>query len=146
MMEFVALWAGNPCPLRAESTELSMAGLEARATIWPWGIPTGTPHTSSDQPEAEDPSLFLCGDDFHGVLVPHLPFSLSQGTSIKAIPSYFTNFSYFSLCNGFVKPSAGMSSPLRYWISNAPSLVYLISHLYLISIYLVRTAFWGFNT
>ena len=36
--------AGNPCPLRTESTELSMAGLEARATIWPWGMPTGTPH------------------------------------------------------------------------------------------------------
>ena len=43
MMELMALWAGHPCPLRAESTELSMAGLEARATNWPRGVPVGTP-------------------------------------------------------------------------------------------------------
>jgi len=45
MMELMALWAGNPCPRRNLLNYLVTAGLEARATIWPWGVPTpvGTP-------------------------------------------------------------------------------------------------------
>ena len=44
----MALWAGNPYPLRVESTELSIAGLEARATNYPRGVPLGILYTSLD--------------------------------------------------------------------------------------------------
>ena len=104
----------------------------AWATIWPLG---NTPHAPSAQParrEAED-LFYSSGGDSSIVLTSYYTsFSvvfLSQGTSIKAIPNYFTNLSYFSFISGFVSLSAGISLPFIYLISNILSLVYLISYL-----------------